>query len=70
MTTGPAPICLYCTHYRGELRCDAFPTGIPDAIIFSEHDHRKPFPGDQGIVFEPVDERGERHARRLFGSTD
>jgi hypothetical protein len=54
--------CLQCKHFdragfgRGEPRCDAFPTVIPAEIQFADHDHREPFPGDQGIRFEPTDE--------------
>jgi len=33
--------------------CDAFPAGIPASIIENRRDHRKPYPGDRGILFEP-----------------
>jgi hypothetical protein len=59
MTTVGAPICLECTRFHDAnedaLTCDAFPAGIPDAIIMSRADHRQPFPGDQGLRFDPVD---------------
>jgi hypothetical protein len=32
----------------------AFPLGIPDEIRRGEHLHRKPFPGDGGIRFDPI----------------
>lgn len=36
------------------LTCDAFPDGIPDAILKSGYDHRKRYRGDQGITYEPI----------------
>lgn len=39
--------------------CAAFPNGIPPAIRESRFRHDRPFPGDHGLCFAPVDERGE-----------
>jgi hypothetical protein len=36
--------------------CEAFPKGIPKAIIFGEHDHTKPYRGDGGKLFESIGE--------------
>jgi len=56
-------LCDFCKHefankpgpvYVSTPQCDAFPDEIPDDIYFSKHDHRKPYPGDNGICFEPV----------------
>lgn len=52
-----------CVHFKGMLEpeegleygkdhCDAFPKGIPVAILTMEHDHTTPFEGDHGIQFE------------------
>lgn len=56
------PICFECIHFNlnwrttpGGLRCDAFPDGIPMEIELGRFNHRKPFPGDNGIMFEQVE---------------
>ena len=36
----------------GELKCDAFPDGIPWPIQLGEFDHTKPYPGDHGLRYE------------------
>ena len=48
--------CLKCKHlYKDEISCKAFPDVIPQDILASVFDHRKPFRGDHGIQFEPKD---------------
>ncbi len=32
--------------------CNAFPDGIPTAILVGDFLHTKPFPGDHGILFK------------------
>lgn len=56
--------CANCKHYSGNARCNAFQDSIPDAILTNEHDHRQPYPGDNGIQFEPIDDaqEGEKDA--------
>lgn len=79
MTMYLPPICLGCTHYRergldpnsdfNTGSCDAFPAtpnGIPVAIYKGQADHRKPYPGDQGIVFAPKDPAAAQYAAKLF----
>lgn len=61
MVIGPSPKCVECKHFRGPAKgdgfcCRAFPVNIPDAILDGVHDHSKPYPGDKGIRFEPLEE--------------
>lgn len=52
------PACVTCMHFhRTNLAaetCEAFPDGIPMAILSGKNDHREPFPGDHGIQFAPI----------------
>ena len=53
--------CIFCKHYTKNIECKAFPKGIPEEIfITGEHDHTKPFKGDNGILFEPLEELKEK----------
>ena len=48
------PICNQCIHrIPGTATCKAFPERIPQAILGATNDHRRPFPGDNGILFQP-----------------
>jgi len=49
------PQCAYCKHFHHDRTCTAFPDWIPTEIMGGEHDHRKPFPGDNGIRFEKAE---------------
>ncbi len=52
-----SPVCTFCKHARDGLRnCDAFPGEgrIPLAIWHGKNDHRQPYSGDHGILFEPL----------------
>lgn len=52
----PRPLCWRCRHFRDDITCKPFPQGIPMEILTSEADHHKPYPGDHGIRFEPLEE--------------
>jgi len=46
--------CSDCKH-RTVLRCKAFPDGIPKELLNGRWDHREPYPGDNGFLYEPSD---------------
>lgn len=51
-------MCMECKRFRRDapgFTCDAYPAGIPEQIVMSEWDHRKPAAGDGGLQFVPVD---------------
>lgn len=58
--------CTACRHYRDDATCDAFPDGIPVRILENDHDHRRPYPGDHGVRFDPVDAAAARLVAALF----
>jgi len=47
--------CNNCIYYRGELKCEAFPEGIPDEILLCENNHSKPLKNQKNdITFEEL----------------
>ena len=53
------PACWDCTHLFldvtiGEVRCAAFPDGVPVDIRKGENRHTEPMPGDGGIQYEQL----------------
>jgi hypothetical protein len=72
MTIFSKPICLDCTRFRETtwpvrgLRCDAFPDGIPDAILRSKADHRQPYAGDHGLQFLPTSQEAAADAAQII----
>ena len=64
---GSSPICQECRHRIGAgcLACAAFPMRIPREIWNGERDHKSPYPGDQGIRFEPMTEADHERKRQL-----
>jgi hypothetical protein len=57
ISEGECRLCYVCVHYHHKplwdvpMTCDAFPKGIPDDLFYLEM-HLKPYPGDNGIMFE------------------
>lgn len=65
-----APLCAVCDRFKGPgFSCTAF-DDIPVAILNNQVDHRKPFDGDNGLVFEPEDAYAATYAAQLFDSAD
>jgi hypothetical protein len=53
--------CHTCAHRRfTTLGCDAFPDEIPPEIIRGRHDHKTPYAGDRGVMYEPMRQRPQR----------
>jgi len=48
-----SPVCTFCRHGKGKRKCAAF-SEIPLEIWEGRNDHTEPYPGDNGIQFEPV----------------
>ena len=48
-------VCTFCRHLKQGRSCAAF-DDIPAEIWTGTNDHRQPYPGDNGIQFEPIDE--------------
>lgn len=68
MTVPVRPICAGCLRrpLSGPYKCEAYPEGIPQAIIFSKVDHRKPYEGDGGKQFAARREQDADWADVLF----
>jgi hypothetical protein len=54
------PICNRCAHYIRDRHvktatCEAFPGGIPKAILTGKVDHHKPYKGDRGFQFKEIE---------------
>lgn len=45
--------CGDCAHFYADGICDAFPDAIPVKLVLNQHDHRHPYPGDNGIRWQP-----------------
>jgi hypothetical protein len=58
-----APQLGDCTTCRNKIEnaptCLAFPGGIPRPILDAEVTHKRPYPGDHGILYDPDPEKIE-----------
>jgi hypothetical protein len=63
--------CLSCIHLvKGSRTCKAFPSQIPEEIIENRFDHRRPYPDDEGIRFEPRPGVPEAYLTSLYKVLD
>ena len=53
-----APQCTKCSRFNLDHSCLAFPSGIPDEIFLGAFDHRKPYSGDDGFMFDKISKHG------------
>ena len=68
MSSVPVPICYSCARKGEGMTCTAYPKGIPMVIQESVVDHRTPYEGDHGIVFEQSPDRAEPDFATVFGA--
>jgi hypothetical protein len=52
--------CMFCTHLKPKRTCTAFLGGIPKEIHSNHFDHRQPYPGDNGIQFQALNDSAEQ----------
>ncbi len=50
--------CVSCRRKTRGPVCEAYPGGIPEAILRGSIDHKTPYPGDQGLTYLPVRPEG------------
>lgn len=48
------PYCRFCAHKRDTYpwTCEAFPGGLPEAVLSGANEHLRAIPGDKGFRFE------------------
>jgi len=70
--------CEDCKHFVGYIAhpddplgvdilpvCEAYPKGVPSTLARDEVRHDEPFPGDNGILFEPSELEKDTRRRSL-----
>jgi len=57
-------------HKKNGFTCDAFPSGIPDAIFWGDFDHNQAYRGDNGIRFEVIESTEETKEDDILSSED
>lgn len=53
--SGPPGQCTRCMwRIQGTMNCEAYPKGIPLALLTDAWDHKAEFPGDEGLRYTPA----------------
>ncbi|AEE95900.1 hypothetical protein Mahau_0698 [Mahella australiensis 50-1 BON] len=61
-------MCYDCKHFiKSENTCKTFPNGIPYAIFLEYYDHRKPYDGDNGVLFAPKSKDSLERVKFIYG---
>lgn len=65
MTSSGPPLCVECARRARDAgwTCEAFPNGIPPAVMLNRADHRQPIDGDGGLQFVPRDAKAAPRAQ-------
>jgi cytochrome c2 len=58
--------CLTCHRLQPQATCDAFPEGIPVAILKNKVDHREPRKGDGGLTYLSAVDRFGKTMTHIF----
>ena len=56
----PTSICASCRHFnQDDWNCAAFKGPIPQEIISGKIEHTTAYPGDNGLIYEPIKADGD-----------
>ena len=58
--------CMTCERLQKHARCDAYPDGVPEAILKNQVDHREPFSGDGDLTYVPCLDRYGKTMTHIF----
>jgi hypothetical protein len=77
MTSFASPfLCVYCGHRIESTTddlwpcCKAYPDGVPSEIVDNDWDHRKPQPGDNGVLFVPGSPAEAENVKKVYRILD
>lgn len=62
--------CLFCKNIMKDETCRAFMNGIPKEITENKFIHKRPYKGDNGIIYEPISPEYSEIKFMPFGKTE